>query len=87
MSNVSLMFDKDSYGPQDVITFAVSVDDFMTETYTIQGEMTIPGIGVQLPCVTTTTVSGLYGPFAASGYTIAQDDVDAAVFHATPNGS
>lgn len=85
MATASIVFDRPSYGPTDPIGFTVTVDVPMTDVTTVTGSVELPG-GEHLPATSVTTVSGVYGPFTASGYTVAQDPEDPSRFVATPIG-
>jgi hypothetical protein len=81
----TLIFDKPGgYGPSDVIAFQVVVDpEPMTRTLAVVGT-TEAADGTNLPVDQATTIHGVYGPFAADGYDVVQDETDPAKFVATP---
>lgn len=85
----TIAFDKTSYGPSDPITFTVNPGQPMTAVVTVAGTTELPD-GTVLPAETTTTVSGIYGPFTVSSdagvtYAVTQDPDDPAVWHASPS--
>ena len=83
MATATITFDQPSYSPSGVVHFTVSVDAPMTDTRTFTGSVELAD-GTVLPATSQTTVTGLYGPFTADGYTVAQDTDNPAAFTATP---
>lgn len=81
--SVVVKFDKDSYAPGETIGFQVVVDQPMTSTITLSGSVELPS-GETLPATSTTTISGLYGPFTAPLFVVTQDEADPSRFTATP---
>lgn len=78
-----ITFGKASYQPGETIGFTVTVDEPMSKTVTVTGEVVTPG-GDHLPATCDTTVYGTYGPFTAEGYVVTPDPADPAHFLATP---
>ena len=80
----TIRFDKDSYAPGETIGFQVLVDQPMTSTITVSGSVELPA-GEALPATSTTTISGLYGPFTAPGFVVSQNAADPSRFTAVPS--
>lgn len=81
----TLAFDKPGYAPSDTIVFTVDAGAPMSATTTVTGSVELPD-GTVLPAESSTTIEGVYGPFAADGYTVVQDPDVPNRFVATPVG-
>lgn len=80
----TLVFDKDTYAPTEVIRFQVVVDpEPMSRSVTVTGSVEAAD-GTELPAEATTTVHGVYGDFIAAGYIVDQDATDPSRFVAAP---